>query len=242
MELDGKVALVTGAARRVGKTIALALAESGADMALHYGRSADQAQATADEIRALGRQAKLFQADLAQPEQIEAMFSRIGEAFGRLDVLVNSAAVFGRTPLETLTAEQWDGQMAVNARAPALCLRHACGLMADGGAVVNITDIAASKAWAAYPAYCASKAALEALTRSAARALAGRNIRVNAVAPGAILWEDDVDPASRGDVLAQIPMKRTGQPQDIAAAVVFLARHDYITAQTLRVDGGWHTG
>ena len=155
---------------------------------------------------------------------------------------MNNAAVYHRTPIDTLTAAQWDAAQAVNARAAALCIRHASALMGDGGAIVNITDIAAGKAWGGYPAYCASKAALTALTKSCAKALAGRNIRVNAVAPGAILWDAASNDRTRQRVLAQIPMKRTGTPEDIAAAVVFLATQDYITAQTLRVDGGWHMG
>jgi pteridine reductase len=114
--------------------------------------------------------------------------------------------------------------------------------MADGGLIVNITDIAAEKPFAGYPAYCAAKAALQALTKSAAKALAGRNIRVNAVAPGAILWEEDRGAEDTQHVLRQIPMKRAGAPQDIANAVLYFVGNDYVTAQTLRVDGGWHTG
>lgn len=242
MELDGKIAMVTGGAVRLGRAVVLALARRGADIALHFGTSADQARQTADEVRALGRRVEVFQGDLARPEQIAEMFNRIGRAFGRLDVLVNSAAVYHRTPIESLTAEQWDATQVVNARAPALCIRHASALMPDGGAIVNITDIAAEKSWGGYPAYCASKAALTALTKSCAKALARRNIRVNAVAPGAILWEESTDAKTQRQVLAQVPMKRAGRPDDIAAAVVFLAEQDYITAQSLRVDGGWHMG
>jgi NAD(P)-dependent dehydrogenase (short-subunit alcohol dehydrogenase family) len=241
MDLTGKIALVTGAAKRVGRAIAMSLAEAGADLAVHYRSSEAEATETAEMIRALGRRAKLFQADLADPPQIESLFAAVGEAFGRLDVLVNSAAVYHRTPLESLTAEQWDLEMAVNARAPALCIRHAMDLFVDGGSIVNITDIAADKGWASYPAYGPSKAALQSLTKSAAKALAKRNIRVNAVAPGAILWQGESDELQQR-VIDQVPLKRPGSPQDIAAAVTFLATSDYITAQTLRVDGGWHMG
>ncbi len=242
MDLDGHVALVTGGAVRLGRAVVLALARRGADIALHFGRSADEARVTADEARSAGRRVEIFQADLACPRQIEDMFARIAEAFGRLDVLVNNAGVYTRTPIDELTADQWDAAQAVNARAAALCIRYASALMTDGGAVVNVTDIAAEKGWGGYPAYCASKAALTGLTKSCARALAGRNIRVNAVAPGAILWDETTDEGRQQKVLAQIPMKRTGTPEDIAAAVTFLATQDYITAQTLRVDGGWHMG
>lgn len=242
MKLSGNVALVTGAARRLGRGIALALAEAGADVAVHFGRSRREAGETARKIRDSGRQAEIFQADLAAPEQITAMFERVAEVFGRLDVLVNNAAVFEPGPIESLTAGAWDAQMAVNARAAALCISRAVAMMDSGGAVVNITDIAASRAWGGYPAYCASKGALEALTRSCAKALAARNIRVNAVAPGAILWNDGTTSQRRRQVIDQVPMGRCGRPEDVAAAVVFLASQQYVTGQTLRVDGGWHMG
>jgi NAD(P)-dependent dehydrogenase (short-subunit alcohol dehydrogenase family) len=242
VELNGKIVLVTGAAKRLGRAIALALARAGADVAVHYRSSAEEARQAADEIRSIGRRAELFQADLAQPGEIAAMFAAVGEAFGRLDVLVNSAAVYDRTPIGALTADQWDRQIAVNARAPALCIRYAVELMPDGGAIVNITDAGAEKAFPGYPAYCASKAALLSLTKSAAKALGGRNIRVNAVAPGLIEWPEGISEQQKRQVLSQVPMKRPGRPADVAAAVVFLAGHDYITGQALRVDGGWHMG
>jgi len=239
VELAGKTALVTGAARRVGRSIALHLAHAGAELAVHYNRSKEAAERTADEIRAAGGRAWTFRADLADPRQIEAMFAEVRETFGRLDVLVNNASVFERTPIEHLTAEQWDAQMAVNARAPALCIRHALPLMADGGAIVNLTDTTALRARAAYPAYSASKAALTAVTQSAAKALAPRGIRVNAVAPGVGLWQEGVTDEQKRKMLSRIPMRRPGSPEDIAAAALFLIRADYITGQTLNVDGGW---
>jgi len=240
MELDGKIALVTGAGRGLGRAIALELAGAGADVALHHRSSAEGAREAASEIAALRRRAEVFGADLSDPAQIAGLFAAVARAFGRLDVLVNNAGVYSRTPIDTLTAEQWDAQFAVNARAPALCIRYAAGLMPEaGGAIVNIADIAAEKAWAGYPAYCASKAAMLALTKSAAKALAPR-IRVNAVSPGAALWADGMSEEQKRAVLAQVPMGRPGSPEDVARAVVFLARQDYITAQNLRVDGGWH--
>ncbi len=241
MELTGKVALVTGSAKRVGRAIVEALAAGGADVAIHYSRSGDAAAELARHIRhTTRRQAERFQADLRAPGQIERLFQQIAGAYGHLDVLVNCAAVYNHTPLDSLTAEQWDAEMAVNARAPALCIRHALPLMAEGSLIVNITDIAAEKGWGGYPAYCASKAALQALTKSAAKALAKRNIRVNAVAPGAIMWEDDRSEDDQNRVLAQVPLKRPGGPNDIAQAVLYFVGNDYVTAQTLRVDGGWH--
>jgi pteridine reductase len=220
----------------------LSLARAGADIAIHYGHSADEAAELADMIDEIGRRAVLFQADLAEPDEIEHLFAAISAEFGKLDVLVNNASVYHRTPFDTLTVDQWDAEIAVNARAPALCIRYAAPLMPDGSAIVNITDARTETARADWPAYSASKAALLAVTKSAAKALAARSITVNAVGPGAIMWEPDISEQSKAAVLAQVPMKRIGSPEDIAEAVVFLVRSDYITGQHLRVDGGWHTG
>ena len=245
MDLNGKTALVTGAAKRVGRCIALSLARAGADVIVHYNRSEADARATAATIEDIGRRAEPIGADLACPDQIEAMLARIAEMFPNsaqpLGVLVNNASIYHQTPITTLTADEWDREMAVNARGAALCIRHAIALMPPGAAIVNITDISAEDPRANLPAYCASKAALLAVTRSAAKALAP-DIRVNAVAPGAIMWEENISETRKQRVLAQVPMKRTGRPEDIASAVIFLCQNDYITAQTLRVDGGWCMG
>ena len=240
MELDGKTALVTGAAKRIGSAIALELARSGSDIALHYHTSSDDARTTAGEIEHLGRRCETFQADLSDPKQIADLFDAVPETFGCIDVLVNNAAICERTPLESLTPEQWDRHFDLNARAAALCISKAAPLMTRGGVIINIADVSGDSPWAGYPAYCASKAALLALTRSAAKALAP-TIRVNAVSPGAVLWSDGIPDQQRRRVLEHIPMKRTGTPQDIAAAVLLLAQNDYITGQNIRVDGGWNT-
>ena len=239
MDLHGKIALVTGAAKRLGRAIAIELARSGCDVAIHHGHSPDSAHAVGVEISQMGRRTWVFQADLARPEQIERMMRAVGQHCAHLDVLVNNAGIYERTPIETLSADAWDAIMAVNARAPALCISKAIGLMTSGGAIINITDIAAEKAFGGYPAYCASKAALIALTKSAARSLAQKNIRVNSVAPGVAIWQDETPEDIRRQVLDQIPMHRPGTPEDIAAAVAFLSSQDYITGQNLRVDGGW---
>jgi len=245
MDLNGKTALVTGAAKRLGRCIAVRLAHAGADLIIHYNRSVDDARTTAKMIRDAGRRAELIQADLSDPRRIEAIFAELPALLPDrdrpLDVLVNNASVYDRTAIETLTADQWDRQMAVNARAGALCIRHAAALMPTGGAIVNITDISAEDPRAGLPAYCASKAALLAVTKSAAKALAP-DIRVNAVAPGAVLWEEGLSEEYKQRVLARVPMKRAGSPEDVAAAVVFFCKNDYVTAQTLRVDGGWCMG
>jgi NAD(P)-dependent dehydrogenase (short-subunit alcohol dehydrogenase family) len=242
MELQGKTALVTGASRRVGRAICLGLARAGADLAIHHNHSELEAQALAEEVRQLARRADLFRADLADPAQIEAMFAKLHASPGRLDVLVNNAAVYHRTPIDSLTAEQWDAELAVNARAAALCIRHAIALMPDGSAIVNITDIGAERGSASFPAYAASKGAVLALTKTTARALAPRGIRVNSVAPGVAIWPEGITEERKARVLAQVPLRRPGTPEDIASAVVFLLQQDYITGQDLRVDGGWHMG
>ena len=239
MNLTGKIALVTGAGRRIGRVTALSLARAGCDVVVHYNRSKSDAKATAGEIAKIGRRSETVQADLVDPARIEAMFTLIAQKFQRIDVLVNNAAIFARSHIETLESGQWDAMMAVNARAAALCIRYALPLMNAGeGAIVNITDVAAETPWPAYAAYCASKAALLSLTKNAAKALAGKNIRINAVAPGAILWNDNTTDTEKQSLMDKIPLKRFGKPEDIAAAVVFMAQHDYITGQTLRVDGG----
>ena len=242
MELQGKIALVTGASRRIGREIALALAAAGADLAVHYFRSADQARQLTEQIRAQGRRADAFRADLADPRQIADLMEAVSKTFGRLDVLVNNAAVCRPTPIAELTAEQWDSQLAVNARAAALCIRHALPLMSSGAAIVNIADVAAAKPRPDHPAYCASKGALLALTKSCAAALAPRGIRVNAVSPGIALWQETDSDELKKQMLSRIPLGRIGGAESVAQAVLFLLRSDYVTAQELRVDGGWHTG
>ena len=232
---------MTGAARRIGRAIAVALGRAGANVAVHYNRSAAEAAAVVEEIRALGVAAEALQADLAATDQIEAMFAAAAERFGRLDVLVNNASVFYPTPLEDLTAGQWDELMAVNAKAPTFCIQAAARRMragGEGGAIVNITDIAARRPWKAFCAYCAAKAALEAVTVSAARALAADGIRVNAVAPGVIEPPEGAPPERLARRIRQVPLGRKGSPEDVAAAVLFLIENDYVTGQTLNVDGG----
>lgn len=241
MELQGKIALVTGASRRIGREIALALAQAGADLALHYFHSAQPARQLTDEIRSLGRRAEAFQADLAVPQQIADLFEAVGAAFGHLDVLVNNAAVCHPTPIDTLTPQQWDDQLAVNARAAALCIHHALRWMSAGGTIVNIAD-AAANARPDHVAYGASKAALVALTANCAVALAPRGIRVNAVSPGIALWQEGEGEELKQQMLHRIPLGRIGGAESVAQAVLFLIRSDYITAQNLRVDGGWHMG
>ncbi len=246
MNLAGKVALVTGGARRLGRAIALELAARGASIVLHYGRSRDEAEATTAEIRARGVEAWPLSADLARPQEIAALFAQVEAGAGRLDVLVNSAATFERKPLADIGAEEWDAVMAVNLRAPFLTTRHAAALMAasprppgEPAAIVNLVDLSALHPWPGYALHGAAKAGLAHLTRAAARELAP-GVRVNAIAPGAILpapgvGEDSLEWRHLGE---RLPLGYTGHPEQIARTVVFLAENDFITGAILPVDGG----
>ncbi len=238
VELSGKVALVTGAGRRIGRCIALALAREGARLAVHYNRSKEQAEATAAEIRAGGGEAMTVRAELVELSQVRAMFAAVEDRFGRLDVLVNNASAFYPTPLEEMTEPQWDRLLAVNAKAPAFAIQSAARLMCEGGAIVNLTDISAARPWAGFVAYCAGKAALAAVTISAAKALAARGIRVNAVAPGVIEPPAGASPETLAKLLKRVPLGRKGDAEDVASAVLFLIHNDYVTGVTLNVDGG----
>lgn len=234
------VALVTGGAVRVGRAIALELARAGCDVVVHYRRSRAQAVAVVDAVRALGRRAEALGADLVDPEAIRALFAEVDRRFGRLDVLVNSAAVFRRTPLDALDEAAFDFHVATNLKAPYLCSLEAGRRMtaAGSGAIVNVTDVAAERPFKNHVPYCVSKAGLVMLTRGLAKALAP-TVRVNAVGPGTVLFRDDESDDQRRAVIARIPMGRVGTPEDVARAVRFLALEaGHVTGQILLVDGG----
>jgi pteridine reductase len=233
------VALVTGAAKRVGRAIALELAQAGHDIAIHHRASPEEAQAVAAEIRALGRRALVVQADLVVATEIATLFRSVDEAFGRLDVLVNCAAVFRRTPVESLTEADFDFHVGANLKGPYLCCLEAVPRMkASGrGCIVNITDVAARRPFGSHVPYCVSKAGLEMLTMALAKALAPA-ITVNAVAPGTVLFREDESDDDRRRVIARIPQGRIGTPEDIARAVRFLVESPHVTGVTLAVDGG----
>jgi pteridine reductase len=237
----GRVAIVTGAARRIGATIARALHGRGLDVVIHYRGSADEAEALRDELLALRRgSAALVRADLADDSAPERIRDAALEAFGRIDVLVNNASAFYPTPVGEATQAQWDELMASNLRAP-FFLTQACAreLGAREGAVVNMVDIHGLVPLANHPIYSQAKAGLIAQTRSLARELAP-DVRVNGVAPGAILWpESEQSPEAGQEILDKVPLKRQGHPDDIAGAVAFLALDaPYVTGQILAVDGG----
>lgn len=236
-----KVALVTGAARRIGAAIARTLHEAGCDLALHYRSSASDMQELADALETTRPGSVLtLQADLADPATPARLVEDALERFGRLDALVNNASAFFASSLESTTVEQWDTLFATNARAPfLLCQAASASLRDTGGAIVHLTDLHATRPRPDLLAYAASKAALEALTRGMAATL-GPRVRVNAVAPGAILWpEGEGDAEARDAMLARTPLARTGTVEEIAEAVRWLLMDaGFVTGQVLRVDGG----
>jgi pteridine reductase len=228
------LALVTGAAHRLGKVFALTLARQGFDIVLHYHQALDAALQTRSEIESMGRRATLFEADLTDPSQIQSLVSSL-EA---LQVLVNSAAFMPSGNVEALTIENWDTALDLNLRAPFLLAQECAKKMTEGGLIVNITDVGAQKAWSRYPSYTVSKAALESLTRILARALAP-TIRVNAIAPGFVLQSDIVTDEEWQRLLKRIPLKRPARTEELASALQFLLENEYITGQTIVVDGGY---
>jgi len=237
-----RVALVTGGAVRVGRAISLRLAEAGFDLVVAYRSSAAPAETLSAELSATGRRCELVHADLADARAAETVVEAARDGFGRLDLVVNSASSFEPARLLDVDAPAWDTVMAVNARAPHLIVRAAADLLrAARGAVVNIVDLSAFQAWTAFPHHAVSKAALAHLTRVQARALAPE-VRVNAVAPGAVLRPEGWS-AERWQAVARLaPLERAGTPEDVAAAVLYLAEAPFVTGQILSVDGGRSLG
>lgn len=241
--MKGKTVLVTGAAKRVGSAIARELHAAGANVVLHYRRSAQEAAVLVAELNAQRTaSAACVQADLLDIAQLPHLVADTLAHFGRLDALVNNASSFFATPLGEIGLDAWDDLMGSNLKAPLFLTQAAAPhLRAARGAVVNITDIHAERPLAGYPLYCAAKAGLLGLTRALAIELAPE-VRVNAVAPGPILWPDNdpfFDGATRQAIVAQTLLRRAGSPQDIARAVRFLLGDaSYITGQVINVDGG----
>ncbi|GAP15196.1 dehydrogenase [Longilinea arvoryzae] len=233
------LAVVTGAAVRLGRSIALELARHGYPVGVHYHNSEHAARETAEEIRSIGGTAILMSADLTDPQQIKALFGQIRSVSKRLGVWVNSAAVMLSGDLATMTVADWDGTLALNLRAPWLCAREAAACMGpQGGVIINITDVGARKTWTGYPAYTISKSALETLTRLLARQLAPA-VRVNAVAPGLILPSENLTAEEWARLVKRLPLQSAGTPEAVAQAVITLIQNDYITGEILLVDGGY---
>jgi pteridine reductase len=238
MDLHGSVALVTGGAHRLGRAIALALGQAGANVVVHYNRSAEQAQVVLQDLEALGVQSAAVAGDLSRIAEVERVVDTAVARWGRLDVLVNNAGIWGSTPIGTVTEERWSELIDTNLRSAFFAAQRATpALRAAGGAIVNITDVGALRPWRNHTPYLISKGGMITLTEALAKDLAPE-VRVNAVAPGAVLLPDDWTPKQIERATRHVPLKRLGHPEDVAQAVLYLARADYVTGIVLPVDGG----
>jgi pteridine reductase len=239
VRLEGTAALITGAGTRIGQAIAIGLAQSGCDVAIHFHGSAEGAEETARAVRAAGRRAELFPADLADAAAAKGLAEKAARALKRLDIVVNSAAIMLREPVESVTPASWDATFDLNLRAMFFVSQGAIPhLRRARGKIVNMADIAGLEPWPAYVPHCISKAGVIMLTKGLARALAP-DIAVNAIAPGAVLLPEDWDEAAREHIRTTTPLERLGSPDDVVAAVRFLlSGTDYVTGTVLVVDGG----
>ena len=234
------VALITGAARRIGATIAERLHAQGYRVAIHCRHSRNEADALAKRLNSVrANSAHAFSADLLLQEQLDGLVDEVCAAFGRIDLLVNNASAFYPTNVGDTTREQWDELVGSNFTAPYFLVQAALpALRAAHGNVINLLDIHASRPMVGHAVYSAAKAGMHMMTRALAQELAPA-VRVNGVAPGAILWpENGGSEADRERIVADTPLGRTGSPEDIANAVIFLARGEFITGQVIAVDGG----
>lgn len=232
------LAIVTGAARRIGRAIALHLAGRGYSVALHYHRAKAEAEETAAEIEQLRAPVYLVQADLTQPDEISAMFSIIDKIPGQLELLVNSAALMIPSDLMAINANMWDNLFNLNARAAWLCSREAALRMKSGGLILNISDVGASKNWTRYGGYVISKVAVESLTRLLARQLAP-GVRVCAVSPGLLLKADDQNDEEWDRLVAKVPLDRPAEMAELLSLLDFLISNEYITGEVISLSGGY---
>ena len=236
--LAGKTALVTGAAKRIGRAIALALAEQGADVAITYRGSEKDAAATCEELRGFGVRALAVQCNVRVEESIQAAVAAVLTEFGKLDLLVNNAGAFETVPMEKISVGEWDAMFETNTRGPFLVAKAAhAALKAAGGRIINIGSLGGIHPWATHAHYCTSKAALHMLSQTMAKAWAPE-ISVNCIAPGMIVTSGEVG-AGYESFAEKTPMKRNGTTADVAAAALFFATAPhFITGQLLAVDGG----
>jgi NAD(P)-dependent dehydrogenase (short-subunit alcohol dehydrogenase family) len=240
MILKGRVALVTGGARRLGQTIALALAKHRAHVVLSYRTSARDANLTVKTLRHEGVRALAVRADLSRASDVNRLIDRVRRRFGRLDVLINSAANFTRTPYAALSERDWDCALDTNLKGPFLCALYASRLMRQhgGGKIINLADWAGVRPYRDYLPYCVSKAGVIGLTKALAKELAP-HIQVNAIAPGPLMPPAGMSASARARVARRVPLKRWGSPQDLANTVLFLIEGtDFMTGSVVFVDGG----
>lgn len=235
--LTGKVALVTGSAKRLGRAIALGLAQEGADVAIHFHNSHAEAAEAVSEIIKLGRRAISIKADLAKNAEIKHLFAHATKEFGRLDILVNNASNFLHTDFESTTEESWNASINVNLKAAFFCAQAAAPLLKHSrGVIINLSDVGGLLGWTGYIPHCVSKAGVIMLTRALAKELAP-DVRVNAIAPGTISMPGD-PPEWAPNYIKLAPLRRTGTPHDVTSAVSYLVNSPFVTGQVLVLDGG----
>lgn len=240
MDIQGKSALVTGGAVRVGRAISLGLAKAGAEVAVHYNKSKDEAQRTVSEIEAFGGQAFAIQGDFRKIPEVERVVSDSAAETGRLDILINNAANYFRTPIGEVTEVGWDTLFHLNVKAPFFCAQFAASFMKKqaSGKIINIADVAGISPWPDFIAYSASKAGLISITKGLAKALAP-DVQVNAIASGTVLIHEEASEKYKRQVADQTLLKRVGKPEDIVNTVLFLLQgSDYVTGTVVTVDGG----
>jgi NAD(P)-dependent dehydrogenase (short-subunit alcohol dehydrogenase family) len=244
VNVNGRVVLMTGA-KRIGQVVACELARRGADVALAYRASKVEAEQTADEVRALGRRAMTYQADVSDPDACDRLVQATVRTFGRLDILVHMASIYEMRPFDTLTAADWEKDLGVNLTSAFLCAKAAIPAMRQngGGRIINFADWLARSGRPRYPGYLSyyvAKAGVIALTEALALEVASDQILVNAIAPGPVLPPPDMPAEESQKVAANTPVGRWGGEMEVAKAVVALIDTDFITGETIRVDGGRH--
>jgi 3-oxoacyl-[acyl-carrier protein] reductase/pteridine reductase len=241
MEIKGKTALVTGGAQRLGKAMTLALAERGANLIVNYNSSGDAAVETAAEVEALGVGVLIVQCDVSQHDQVKTMFNAVKETFGGVDILINSASWFKKTPFPVVDFDTWFKVLDILLKGAVYCSQYAAPMMRQtgDGVIVNIVDQSAWRPSPGWSAHSVGKAALLALTRQLAIDLAPE-IRVNAIAPGPVLAPPDYSDEQIARIAARVPLKRWGTPEDVVKALLFLVSSDYVSGDTIMVDGGDH--
>jgi len=240
MHLKGKTAIVTGGAVRVGKAIALALARKGAHVIITYNRSKKAAQETLKQLKTFGVETLAVKTDVSKTAQVKKLVQTVIKSFGFIDVLVNNAAIFYKTPFEKISEKDWDSHIDINLKGTFNCA-HQVGLQMlkqKSGKIINIADWAGLRPYKNYIPYCISKAGVVCLTQAFAKTLAP-HIQVNAVAPGPVLLPPDFDEKEKHQIIEGTPLKKIGSPEDVANTVLFLIEgSDFITGATYHVDGG----
>ncbi len=239
MDLHGKVALVTGGARRVGRVISEALAHAGAHVVVNYHTSAAAAERLCSQLARTGASATAVQADISRGSEVHRLLETVGTQLGRLDVVINNASVFATAPLPEITEAMWDHVLAVNLKGPFLVAQAAAPLLKQSGAgnIINIADLSALQPWPSYAHHSVSKAGLLHLTKILARAL-GPEVRVNAIAPGTVLPPEDYDGTAGDGTPDRRVVTQKGTPEDVVRAIFYLLESNFVTGQVVIVDGG----